>query len=292
VLPWLPIARRDSVSDPVAAASVLVQHRIAEFSESWTIEDVPVPEGAWHDRALDLLMALLQHWIVQTSRDAAAFRNLAVRVRKDRPKVGFDPDVMVVEPAPPGARELSSLRLWEAGHAPPSLVIEVVSPGHPYKDYADMPDRCAAVGARELVVFDPMLAGPKAFGGPHLLQGWRRTDVGMFERVTAGDEPFLSEVLGGYLVPTNESRLLRVSTDETGARLWPTAEEAERAEKEVERAEKEAERAEKEVERAEKEAERAEKEVERAEKEAERAEKERALARVAELEAELSRRNR
>jgi Putative restriction endonuclease len=235
---------------PPAADSVLVRYRVAGFSESWTIEDVPVPEGAWHDRALALLKALLDHWIARTGRDAAAFRNLAVRVREDRPNVGFDPDVMLVEPAPPGAPELPSLRLWEAGHVPPSLVIEVVSPGHPYKDYADTPDRCAAVGVRELVVFDPMLAGPRAFGGPHLLQGWRRMDTGAFERVAAGEQPFASEVLGGFFVPTDDSRLLRISSDEAGTRLWPTGEEAERAEKE------------------------------------------RALARIAELEGELSRRRR
>jgi Uma2 family endonuclease len=246
---------QDGLRDPLSSAPVLVQHSVAGFSESWTIEDVPVPEGAWHDRALDMLMALLDYWIARTGRDAEVFRNMAVRVRKDRPKVGFDPDVMVVEPAPPSARELSSLRLWEQGHTPPALVIEVVSPGHPYKDYADTPDRCAAAGVRELILFDPLLAGPKAFGGPHLLQGWRRTEVGTFERIAAGEQPFASAVLGGFFVPNTSSHLLRISNDEAGTQLWPTGEEAERAAKE-----------------------------------AERAAKERALARIAELEAELSRR--
>jgi Uma2 family endonuclease len=257
VLPCVENAMQSGVPNPLASVPVVVQHRISGFSESWTIEDVPVPEGVWHDRVLSLLMALLDCWIVRTSRGAAAFRNLAVRVRKDRPQVGFDPDVMVVEPAPPGALELASLRLWEPERAPPALAVEVVSPGHPYKDYTDTPDRCAALGVRELVVFDPMHAGPRAFGGPHLLQGWRRTDAGTFARDTAGEQPFFSAVLGAYFVPNDASRLLRISNDEAGTELWPTAEEAERAAKE-----------------------------------AERAAKERALARVAELEAELSRGNR
>jgi hypothetical protein len=170
---------------------------------------------------------------------------------------------MVVEPAPPGALELPSLRIWEPGHVPPALVVEVVSPGHPYKDYTDTPDRCAALGVRELVVFDPMRAGPRAFGGPHLLQGWRRTDTGTFARVTAGEEAFPSGVLGAYFVPTDSARLLRISNDEMGVQLWPTAEEAERAAKEAHRAAEAM----------------------------ERATKESALARVAELEAELSRRS-
>jgi Uma2 family endonuclease len=277
VLPCPENAMENGVPNPFSSASIVVQHQITGFSESWTIEDMPVPEGAWHDRVLTLLMALLDCWIARTDRRAAAFRNLAVRVREDRPQLGFDPDVMVVEPAPPAALELASLRLWEPGHLPPALVVEVVSPGHPYKDYADTPDRCAATGVRELVVFDPMLAGPRAFGGPHLLQGWRRTEAGTFERVTAGQQPFLSGVLGAYVVPPSDaSHLLRIADDEAGTRLWPTAEEVERAAKEAERTAKEAERT--------------AKEAERAAKEAERAAKERALARVAELEAELSHR--
>jgi Uma2 family endonuclease len=44
----------------------------------------------------------------------------------------------------------------------PILAIEVVSPGHPYKDYVDTPERCAACGIGELWVYDPMLAGPRS----------------------------------------------------------------------------------------------------------------------------------
>src|SRR5262249_17496646 len=151
-------------------------------------------EAAWHDRALELLKALLEHWVARTRRDAAVFRNFAVRVRQDCPAVGFDPDLCLVQPAPPGATELSSLRLWEPGHPVPALVIEVVSPGHPYKDYTETPDKCAALGVSELVVFDPLLVGPRAGGGPQRIQIWTRTDLGTFQRVAAGDGPFQSSV--------------------------------------------------------------------------------------------------
>jgi Uma2 family endonuclease len=259
-------------------ASVLVQHRVQGFSEEWVIVEQPVPEAAWHDRALELLRALLEHWIARTGRDAVVFRNLAIRVRSDRPQVGFDPDLALVSPAPPGAMELSSLRLWDPAHHVPALVIEVVSPGHPYKDYVETPDKCAALGVRELVVFDPVLAGPKVRGGAQRLQLWRRTDAGAFERVAAGDEPVFSELLGAYLVPTEQGRRLRIAEDQGGQRLWLTEGEEERAAKEAERTAKEAERAAREAERAKWEAERAE-------------ERERALARIAELEAELRKRS-
>nr|PZN23885.1 MAG: hypothetical protein DIU78_13120 [Pseudomonadota bacterium] len=249
---------------------VLVQHRVQGFSESWIIPEQPVPEAAWHDRVLTLFRALLECWIARTRRNAVVFRNIAVRVRQEAPQVGFDPDLCVVQPAPPEAERLSSVRLWEPEHRAPAFVLEVVSPGHPYKDYAEVPDRCAALGIAELVVFDPLLVGPKAFGGPHRLQVWRRVDEHRFTRVAEGEGPFFSTFLNAHLVTTEGGSRLRVADDPDGARLWPTAEELERTQKEAERLAKEA---------------------ERLAKEAERRQKERALARIAELEAELARRN-
>jgi hypothetical protein len=199
------------------------------------------------------------------------FRNLAIRVRKDDARVGFDPDLTLVVPAPPDAADLSSLRLWEPGHAVPTLVVEVVSPGHPNKDYTETPDQCAALGVRELVVFDPLLVGPKALGQAQRLHVWRRSDTGVFQRADSGDGPFASEALGAFLVVTDDGRNLRIADDADVARLWPTEAEAERAEKEAERAEKEA---------------------ARAEKEAERRLREHAEARVRELEAELAERGK
>lgn len=212
---------------------VVVRHHVPGFSERWIIPEVPVPEAAWHDGALQLLKAILEHWIAQTRRDAAVFRNLAVRVRVDRPAVGFDPDIALVEPAPPGAADLSSLRLWKAGHTPPRLAIEVVSPSHPYKDYAETPDQCAAAGVQELVVFDPKLVGPRAYGGPCRLQLWRRTEEGAFERTDFGDHPAHSRVLGAYFVATEQGTRLRISADPSAAALWPTAEEAALRDKEA-----------------------------------------------------------
>lgn len=267
----MPIAMQQpfDANRDMPARGTLVQHSITEFSENWVIEEGPVSESAWHFEAVVLLHALLRHWIATNGRNAAVFCDLAVRVMREKPQVGFSPDVIVVEPAPPGAHELPSLRLWEPGHVPPAFVIEIVSPGHPYKDYVDVPDQCAALGVRELIVFDPLRAGPKARGGPKLLQVWRRTEAGRFTRVDAGDGPFFSEFLGAYVVPALAWRALRFSSTPDGRRLWLTPEEAERAKREAERTGREA---------------------ERAGREAERAEKERALARIAELEAELTRR--
>src|SRR5262249_55285779 len=152
-------------------------------------------------------------------------------------------DVCVLDPPPPGVDDLGSLCLWRPGHVPPTICFEVVSRNHPHKDYAEIQDRYALVGTRELVVFDPLLAGPRALGGPVLLQLWRRDALGVLERVHAGNEPVLSEVLGAWLLPSETS--LDIANDREGLQLWATWEEravAERAEADRARAEAERQR--------------------------------------------------
>jgi Uma2 family endonuclease len=208
----------------LAPDGVLVRHRVPGFSERWVIVEGKVPESALHDRSVELFMQLLIAFIVRTGRDAHAYRNLAVRVDPERRQIGFDPDVCLVEPAPPEGEDLESLRLWV--HPPPRFALEVVSKNHPHKDYAESPDKCAAAGVFELAIFDPLLVGPRAHGGPALLQVWRRAPDGGFERVTFGDGPAWSEALGGWLVVTDEGKRLRIADDEQAIRLWPTSEEA------------------------------------------------------------------
>jgi Uma2 family endonuclease len=244
----MPMATTTSLSDP--GSGVVVRHRVPGFSERWTVPEGMVPEAAWHEEAADLFRQILRAFINRTGRNAAVFRSVAVRVQKSRPSVGFDPDVCIVEPSPPGARDIDSIRLWEPGHTVPRFSLEVVSKNHPYKDYSEVPDQCAAVGVTELVVFDPKRAGPKALGNAPLLSLWLRTPDASFERTFAGDGPVWSPYLSAWLVPAEGGRLLRVSDDPEGRRLWPTAEEAERAAHEAERAAHEAERAAREAEHA------------------------------------------
>jgi hypothetical protein len=109
-------------------AGVVVRYELPGFAERWVLPERPVPESAWHDACLELVKALLVAWIARTARAAAVYRNLAVRVRSDRPNVGFDPDVCVVEPRPPEGDELESLKLWQSDHRAPSLVVESRKP--------------------------------------------------------------------------------------------------------------------------------------------------------------------
>lgn len=230
-------------------AVVALRYAVRPVPEAWVLPEIHVPESRPHDLLLRYLVALLEHWVERRSLDAIVTRNLAVRWYEEDPRIGIDPDVALVEPAPPDAAELASLCLWKPGHAVPRLAIEVVSRNHPYKDYRDIHEKYAASGIGELWVLDPELVGPRSLGGPVPIQQWMRRDDAL-ERMHFGAGPFFSEVIDAWLW----SEPCRITDDRQGQSAWLTREEAECAAKEAERAAKEEERAAKETERAAREA--------------------------------------
>lgn len=259
--------------------SPLVLRDVPRWLPEWAIPEVPVPESDTHDAAIERLRALLAAWVERSGRDIKMARNLGIRWVREERRYGFDPDLCLIEPAPDATHTLHSLRVWRGDHPPPRLAIEVVSPGHPYKDYVDTPARCAACGVGELWVYDPMLVGPLARGGPHLLQLWQRRDDGGFERVSAGAEPVRSPFLNAWLHP-RASRLasgahLLISDDRDGRELWVSNEL--RAREGEQRARENEQRARESEQRARESEQRARQELERS------------LKRQAELEAELRR---
>lgn len=234
--------------------SLVHRYAVPRWSAEWLIPEETVPESQPHDKVLDLLKAILLAYVARTKMDAQVARNLAIRFTSENPRVGADPDLCLITPRTPEGDDLESLRLWEEGHRPPVLAIEVVSASNAEKDYVRSPEKYAACGCKELWIFDPKLAGRATYGGPQRLQVWQARDES-FELAYAGEGPAFSAVLGAWLHVVDEGRKLRVADDREGTTFWMTAEEQERAAKEQERAAKEA-----------------------------------ALARVAELEAELAKR--
>ncbi len=225
-----------------ARAVVALRYAVRPVADAWVLPEIPVPESHAHDLLLAHLVALLRAWVQRTSLDAIVARNLALRWYEDDPRVGIDPDVALITPAPPDPEQLSSLCLWKPGHVAPRLAIEVVSKGHPYKDYRDIHEKYAASGVGELWVLDPELCGPTALGGPVPIQQWVRRE-GALERMHFGSGAFFSEAIDAWLW----AGPIRITDDRDGAKLWLTGEESERAAKEAERAAKDAERAAKEA---------------------------------------------
>lgn len=217
------------------ASFVALRYAVRPDQDSWVLPEGKVPESVPHDHAARRMADVLRSWADSLERPVRVARNLAIRWLEKAPQIGIDPDVCVLDPAPAEFESLGSLCLWKPGHFPPAICFEVVSPNHPHKDYKDVHERYAAIGARELVVFDPLLAGPASLGGPLKLQLWRRDACGAFERVAAGDGPVASDVLGCW-ISAQDGRELVFSADRTGEQRWLTAEERERAEKEQVRA--------------------------------------------------------
>jgi Putative restriction endonuclease len=181
------------------------------------------------------------HDAAAAERSLRIAADLPVRWLQEHPRTGADPDVCVFEPAPPDFDDLKSFKLWEPGRVPPRLAIEVVSTSFPHKDYGRIQERYAAMGVEELVVFDPLLCGPRSLGGPVALQLWRRDATQAFERVDFGSEPVHSSVLDAWLIAND--RDLDISNDRQGKQRWLTAEERLLiAQAEAERAQAEAER--------------------------------------------------
>jgi hypothetical protein len=108
------------------------------------------------------------------------------------------------------------------------------------------------MGTHELVVFDPLLAGPKSLGGPVPLQLWRREAGGGFARLHFGKEPVYSEVLDAWVIA--EDRNLVIADDRGGKKRWQNEAQMNRADAlqaraEAERTKVEAERLRAETER-------------------------------------------
>lgn len=209
---------------------VALRYQVRPELTQWVLPEGTAPESVFHDRAADHITAVLRAWAKRQAGAVQVARNLAIRFLRDSPSVGIDPDVCVLDPAPPEGRDLSSLCLWKPGHVSPLLCFEVVSKNHPHKDYKDVHERYAAIGARELVILDPLMLGPASMGGPLAFQVWRADTCGAFERVAAGDGPVFSEALSCWL--SLEDQTIVFSDDRNGTQRWLTEAQEERQAKE------------------------------------------------------------
>ena len=76
---------------------VTLRYGVQPLRDDWELPEEPVPESLLHSQAVDLIKALLLHWVARTRLDAQVASNLAVRWVRERPKVGLDPDVCLTE---------------------------------------------------------------------------------------------------------------------------------------------------------------------------------------------------
>jgi len=75
----------------------------------WELAEETMSESVLHDHAVELLKALLAAWAARAG-SALVARNLAIRWDESAPRIGVDPDVCLLSPAPPDASQLRSVR--------------------------------------------------------------------------------------------------------------------------------------------------------------------------------------
>jgi Uma2 family endonuclease len=218
-----------------------------------------VPESGWHFRSRVVLFESLRH---EFKGGALVTSDQFVYWDPTDPGQRLAPDVAVRRGA--ADEVIGSWKTWERGA--PHVGVEIVSDSDASEsEFAAKLERYRRAGVAEVVRFDP--ASPE-----RPLRMWDRFDGDLVERDLSIRDSWRSDVLGVYWCAANHPELgsiLRLSRDAAGTDLLLTPEEAERAARQAERDATDAER------RA---------------REAEREAKEAALARIAELEAELKQR--
>ena len=190
----------------------------AMSTAAWELYDDNFSESSLHRDNVDLLRDVLREW--NRTGEHHVVCNLAIRWNRENPKVAVDPEVCLLSGATPGLGRLRDLRTWMPGHATPSLAIEIFNSENDLKDYTLLPEKYAASGIRELVIFDAELGAPEVHGGRHRLQLWERMDDGTFARTYAGEGPARSTVLDAWLVVTGKPalKMLQVAADEAAER--------------------------------------------------------------------------
>ncbi len=259
------------------------------YPADWYIEDdEPVPVSRRHLLRSDVVYELLLGLQARTNWNAQVGKDLAHRWDPNEVRVGVDPDVYVLEPPPPEGDDVLRNRVWEPGHRPPKLAVEIVSESRPDKDYVRSPMRHELLGTEELWIFDPMFFGRSPQQPSVHLQMFRRTG-GRLSRVYAGHGPMFSQALSAWVFVTDEDHI-GIADDKACTQVWPTREEMALKKADDERVAKEQALKKADDERAAKEQALKKADDERAAKEHERSAKEHALARIAELEALLAER--
>ena len=233
--------------------SVSIVYDVEDLPGRFLLGDQKMSEVPFHVHAADVLISLLRAWATRLGKDVFVGRNLACRWHQADARVGVDPDVCLLDPAPVDLHEVGSLRTWLPGHRPPALSIEVVSPATVEIDYRDKPIRYGLLGTEELWIFDPTLMGPDDAGGPFVLQIWLRQGSRLV-RTYAGSGPVQSPGLGAWLIPDCAARELRLAHDAENTRPWPTETEAARSDAEAARSDAEAARSDAEAARSDAEA--------------------------------------
>jgi hypothetical protein len=186
---------------------------------------------------VELLRPLIQRWFDTRGEKAFVGADQFIYFVQYDAHRRVSPDVYVLPGVAPETAA-RSWKTWETGVVP-SFALEVVSTNWE-KDYYDVPVEHDTLGTGELVLFDP------AFDQRREGVRWQRylrNDAGSLALVERGDAVAIESVALGCclrVVGLRSEQRLRLAESKDSLVLFPTGEEAERQAKEAERQAKEA----------------------------------------------------
>jgi hypothetical protein len=204
-------AHTDTVVDPTVYP---VEERVGEdILQRWIVE---------------LLRPLVERWLASRGEIAFVGADQFIYYERFDSTARVAPDVYVLPGIEPD-RHVPIWKIWETSVSP-SFALEVVSRNR-RKDYEEAPERHAAAGTQELVVFDPWpTRRPRGLG--IRWQVFRRR-AGKLMRVEATDADRIdSEQLGCWLrvVGEDTKQRVRLALGPAGDVLVQTTDEALEAE--------------------------------------------------------------
>lgn len=187
----------------------------------------PVEERVGEDmlqrRIVELLRPLIERWLTHRGVRALVGADQFIYYQQYNPHARVAPDVYVLPGVAPDAA-VPSWKVWETGIVP-SFALEVVSRDWE-KDYAEAPERYAALGVEELVLFDPQYTARR--DGIRFQRFRRPAHAGLQLAERTDADRVASEVLGCIIraVGVDQALRLRLALPPDGTELFPTAEEA------------------------------------------------------------------
>jgi Uma2 family endonuclease len=190
-------------------------------------------ESALQRLIVELFRPLLARFLAQQGIRAFVGADQFIYWVQGAPNISLAPDVYVLPGVSPDIAP-KSWKVWETGITP-SFAIEIMSE-QPSKDEVLSPLRYDALGAKELVVFDPNAEGDPA---RHRFAVYRRAADGKFVRVEVTNADRIKSMeLGCFVrvVGAGDGQRLRIGIGPEGSVLVPTEAEEQRARAQQEQA--------------------------------------------------------